>query len=141
MTLESGGNVLGGHRLAVVEFDAVADLQRPGLGVVGRADLLGDPVLELAVRRQLDDHFAPHLGEGERHLRHHQRRIEAVGGLAADQAGLEHAALDRACGARGAGKQRVGEGCGDAERCGAAEKIATAQFADGNAPAQEFQFV
>ena len=96
MALERGGHVIGGHRLAIVEFDAVANLQRPGLGVLGeRADLLGDAVLELAVRRQLDDHFAPHLAEGERHLRHHQRRIEAVGGFSAHQAGLKRAALDR----------------------------------------------
>src|SRR5947207_4885161 len=61
-------HVLGRHRLAVVEFDAVADLQRPDLGVVRRADFLGDAVLELALRRQLDDHFAPALAEGEGHL-------------------------------------------------------------------------
>ena len=129
MALERGDDVLGGHGLAVVEFDAVADLQRPDLGVVGRADFLGDAVLELALGRQLDDHFAPHLAEGERHLRHEQGRIEAVGGFAADQAGLQRAALDRAFGARGAGQQRVGEGRGDAERGGAAEEIAPAQLA------------
>ena len=141
MALERGGDVLGGHGLAVVEFDAVADLQRPDLGVVRRADLLGDAVLELAVGRQLDDHFAPHLAEGERHLGHDQRRIEAVGGFAADQAGLEDAALDRACGARRAGEQRIGEGSGDAERGGAAKKIAPAHFAFGDVAAQEFEFV
>ena len=74
---------------------AVADLERPHLGVVGRSDLLGDAVFQLAVGRQLDDHFAPHLAEGERHLGHEQRRVEAVGGFAADQAGLQDAALDR----------------------------------------------
>ena len=34
MALERGDHILGRHRLAVVEFDAVADLQRPHLGVV-----------------------------------------------------------------------------------------------------------
>src|SRR5204863_302448 len=77
MALERGGDILGGHGLAVVELDAVADFQRPYLGVVRRADLLGNAVLELALGRQLDDHFAPALAEGERHLRHHQRRVEA----------------------------------------------------------------
>ena len=100
VALQRGGHVLGGHGLAVVEFDAVADFQGPGLRIVGRADLFGNAVLELAVRRQFDDHFAPALAEGERHLRHHQRRIEAVGGFTADQAGLQRAALDRACRAR-----------------------------------------
>ena len=93
------------------------------------------------VGRKLDDHFAPHLAEGERHLGHEQRRVEAVGGFTADQAGLEDAALDRACGARRAGEQRVGEGGGDAERGGATKEIAPAQFADSDTAAQKFEFV
>ena len=61
--------------------------------------------------------------------------------FAADQAGLQRAALDRACGARGTRKQRIGEGGRDAERCGTAKKVTTAQLAEGNAPAEKFQFV
>ena len=141
MALQRGGHVFGSDRLAVVELDAVADLQRPDLGVIGRSDLLGDAVFQRAFRRQLDDHLAPHLGEGERHLGHHQRGVEAVGGFAADQAGLENAALDRAFGAGRAGKQRVGEAGGNAKCRGAAEKIAPAQFALGDAAAQKVEFV
>ena len=141
MALERRRHVLGRHRLAVVEFDAVADLQRPDLGVVRRADFLGDAVLELALRRQLDDHFAPALAEGEGHLGHHQGRVEAVGRFTADQAGLQRAALDGAGGAGSARKQRVGEGRRDTERGGAAKEVATAELSGRDATAEVFEFV
>jgi hypothetical protein len=37
-----------------------ADLHRPGLGVVGRADLLGEAVFERPVTVLADEIFAPH---------------------------------------------------------------------------------
>ncbi len=141
MAFERGGDVLGSDRLSVVEFDAVADFQRPGLGIVRTADLLGDAVFELALGRQLDDHFAPALAESERHLRHHQRRIEAIGGFTADEAGLERAALDRASGAGSARQQRVGERCGDAQCGGAPEKVTTAELAGRDTTAEIVEFV
>ncbi len=141
MTLEGGGDVFGAYCLAIVEFDAVADLQRPHLGVVGRADLFGDAVFQRAVGREFDDHLAPHLAEGERHLRHEQRRIEAVGRFTADQAGFYDSALDRSGSARGTRKQRVGKCRGDAESGGTAQKITPAELADSYAMAQEFQFL
>lgn len=60
--------------------------------------------------------------------------------FAALQAGLEHAALDRARCAHGAAEKRVGECGGNAECCSTAEKIAAVELAGGNAPAQKFEF-
>ena len=118
-----GGDVFGRHRLAVVEFDAVAHLDRPGLGVAGSADLLGDQVFRLVVRRQPDEEFAPLLAEAVGDLAEVQRRIEAVGRFAALQAGLEDAALDRRLREGFAGQRRC-QCRRHAERRGAAEEVA-----------------
>ena len=134
-------HVVGGHRLAVVELDAVADLEGPLLGVVRRADLLGDPVLKAAFRRQRNEIFAPALAEGEWYLAEEARRVEAVGGLAALHARLDDAALHGTGSLCGAREEGIREGSGDAERGGASQEVAAAQFAGYDAAAQIIEFV
>ena len=141
VALERLQHVVGGHRLAVVELDAVADLEGPLLGVVRRADLLGDPVLKAAFRRQRNEIFAPALAEGEWYLAEEARRVEAVGGLAALHARLDDAALHGTGSLCGAREEGIREGSGDAERGGASQEVAAAQFAGYDAAAQIIEFV
>ena len=130
MALERGGHVLGGHRLAVVELDAVADLaaSRPWRRRTSRSPRrCGSRARRRATARRS---FRPSTC---RRRTAPASCISAGSRLLVDspptRPAFSDAALDRACGARGAGKQRVGEGRGDAERCGPAEKITPAQFA------------
>lgn len=123
MALERGGDILRAHRLAVVELDAVADLHRPGLGIRRSADLLGYQVLDAALRGKTDEEFAPLLAEVECDLAEIQRWIQAVGRLAALQAGLDDAALYRRRGESLAGQSRR-QRRRDAESRRAAKEIA-----------------
>src|SRR5690606_19464702 len=129
------------HGLAVVELDALPDLERPHLRVVGCAPFLGDAWLHRAVGRELHHLLAPLATELVRHLALPGSGIEAVGGLTALHARLQDTSTDRFLRQYGARKQRAREGRAHAERGRTAEEVAAAQLACGDPAAQIVEFV
>ena len=132
MALDRRHHVGGGQLLAVVEGDALADLELPGQRVVAGAPGFGQHRYRRAVdRRGLDQHFAPGTAESVGHLARPQGRVEAVGGGATDHAELEGAALLGAFRQHRLAEQRRGGGGEHAQSGGPAEEFAPADAAAG----------
>jgi hypothetical protein len=138
---EGGDHVIGGHAFAVVEGEALVQLEDPGRGVGGGLEALG----------QIADHVAPgvHLGQAvgarspERDLRAHVRpsaRIEAVGGGPLWNAEACQAAAFRGGGDTGAAQHRGCQCRAGTERHGAPHELAPrdAAFCDLFEPVFQF---
>src|SRR5690606_27399144 len=102
------GDVFRGHILAVVEGDALADLEAPFLGVVGGFPRFSQNRLRRAVFRRLQDKkLAPGGAEVLWYLRQPFGWVEAVGGFATDQTHAQVAAFLWGLRARCIGEKRI----------------------------------
>ena len=88
-------DVLGRHRFAIREFNALADLEAPCL-CVGRAfPAFRDKSRQGAVGFHLDETFTPQLTASDRHIGGPGRWVLAVGGFATLHTHFEAATRDR----------------------------------------------
>ena len=141
MALHGRDDIVHGHGLAVVELDALADLEPPGLGVGRCFDAFRHAHDRLARGGNLDQRLTP-VGEvviGD--LARRQGRILRVGAFAADRTNLQVPALLRPSGLRRIGEKRVRRSGGQAQRRGAAKEIAPVQRALRDFAAEIFQLI
>src|SRR5882724_1516787 len=129
MQVQRIDDVVGIERLAVVEGDALAEVEDPFGGAGLRFPALGQLRYRLVVGAVLDE--AIHQGEADlqRDGVRIGRDVQAVGGAAAGHAEPERAALLRLVGHARLGEQGRGQGRADAERRRAAHEIAPADAA------------
>jgi hypothetical protein len=121
-------NVLGRQRLAIVEGDALTDLEGPFLGVGRGFPAFEQLGLDHIVLVDFDKAVEGHIGLVDRHPVLQNANIEIVGGGTAADAELEHtAALGRRfLGECGRHDQAAGESC-KTEPCCTSDELAAAQ--------------
>src|SRR5690625_3644492 len=141
MALERFHDIFWRQGLAIVELDALTDVEIPFGEIVRALDGFRETVLDLALGRDPDERVAELARQVKGHLARRERGVERIRPGAAAKTEAKRATLFRAFGTDGMAQHGARRRGGDAERGSPAKEGPTVQPALGRALHQKSQLV